>query len=146
MDNHKIKNIVFDIHETKEDYFGLLQKNDIFFMCSLSIGDKLIYEGGMFFEVFEEMLRKSGKYYPFCCTYCGESGCIGIFSPVKCVHIRDEIVLLFREPLSEVCNICNNACDFSEKLFCPENLHCYRAYRLKKQQFADAVQKINDFF
>ena len=72
---------------------------------------KFLGADGLEFGVFADMLEQAGDYFPFCCSYCGESGCDNIFAPIRCFHKADEIILVLREPLQEQCLVCEKESD-----------------------------------
>ena len=146
MSKHELETIEFSIEPYSPNYtayFGITEINGKKYCNKCSINGKIIASDGIYFEIFADMLNRPGDYYPFCCSYCGESGCASIFVPVRCFHKADEIILVIREPLQEHCLFCEKEsdCKFGGDEFMCDMAHpVYRAHRFSKNQMRQALE------
>ena len=148
MEKHPVEKIKFFMEPSKHwgDY-GMSRINGQSYRHGFSINGERFTNDGLEFGTFRSMLEKPGDYFPFCCSYCGVSGCDGIFVPIRCLHSGDEIILIIREPMWDVCNSCeyNDECenqDGNEALMCPNYHVRYRAHRVKKEQMREALDEL----
>lgn len=147
MEKHPIETIAFVKSPVPVDVdYGGSYIGGKSYIHYFTLDGKTISGDGMDFGPFYDMLEKPGDYWPFCCRYCGVSECVGIFMPIRCLHHGDEIILIIREPLSE---ICGSWCDEYEEckydgdeLLCPRYHVKYRAHRVKKAQMRAALEDL----
>ena len=146
MKEHPIEKIAFDKRDAKlkMDYGGSRVNGRSYRHC-FTLDGKLFANDGMHFGPFRDMLEKPGDYWPFCCSLCGESGCDGIFAPIRCLHHGDEIILIIREPMWDSCDSCKYECQNprdGDEFFCPHYHVKYRAHRVKKAQMRAALEEL----
>ena len=144
MSKHELETIEFSIEPYSPNdtaYFGITEINGKKYCNKCSINGKIIASDGIYFEIFADMLNRPGDYFPFCCSYCGDSGCANIFVPVRCFHKADEIILVIREPLQEECIFCEKYEKCQSSVFmCGEAHPIYRAHRFSKKQMRQALE------
>ena len=132
--------------------WGATVKDGVEYMHAIHIDDELIWGDGVDLSDFEAMLKAPGDYWPFFCSYCGIPGCAGIFSPVRCFHKDDLLILVVRRPLQDVsCDICEDSghCAMEKNrdyYDCPKCRPHYRAYRIRKEQLRQQLQALKSEF
>lgn len=142
MEKHPLEVIDFFMEPRNvAGYYGVSCINGQYYWHGFSIGDKQFRSDGLEFGTFWSMLEKPGDYFPFCCSFCGVSGCDGIFVPIRCLHSGDEIILIIREPMEDSCNFCEHRDGCGTEL-CPDYHVKYHAYRVKKAQMRAALEAV----
>ncbi len=131
--------------------YGATVKDGVKYMHAVHIDDEFIWGDGVDLSDFEAMLEASGDYWPFFCSYCGEPGCAGIFSPVRCFHKDDLLILVVRRPLLNTCDFCDDSdqCAMEkngDSYDCPKCRPHYRAYRIRKEQLREQLQALKSEF
>ena len=110
MSSHELEIIEFFIEPIKGSalgaYYGVTEIDCKTYWNRYCINGKFLGADGLEFGTFAEMLENPGDYFPFCCSYCGVSGCDNIFAPIRCFHKADEIILVIRDPLQCQCLFC----------------------------------------
>ena len=148
MEKHPIEKIAFAKEPSRSAMnYGGSCVNGKYYWHYFTLDGKKFSGDGMEFGPFYDMLEKPGDYFPFCCSYCGVSGCDGIFVPIRCIHNGDEIVLIIREPMAENCSpFCDeyDGCKLtrSDVILCPLYHVKYRAHRVKKAQMREALAEL----
>lgn len=152
MEKHPIEMIAFAKREVTSSplsmYYGVTSIGDKIYMHYFTLDGKEIAADGMYFKPFYEMLEKPGDYFPFCCSFCGVSGCDGIFVPIRCLHHGDEVILIIREPLWENCTPSCDGYEYpgcennDDRVLCPHYHVKYRAHRVKKAQMRAALEEL----
>lgn len=151
MKKHELETIVFSIKPVTSSplttLYGVTEINGKDYWNQCYINGEHLGSDGMEFSEFEDMLKKPGNYFPFCCSYCGIPECSNIFIPIRCFHKADEIILVIREPLTDQCQTCDcfmeKSCKFDyDKFFCSMPPPIYRAHRFSKSQMQDALQRV----
>ena len=135
-------------------YFGATIKDGVEYVHHVYINDKHIWSDGVEIYEFENMLTAPGDYWPFCCSYCGEPGCNGILTPVRCFHKGDDqLVLVIREPLQDNCYICDlyeGGCKAKssdpEYIDCPHRRGLYHAYCIEKESLRRQLLALHEKF
>lgn len=143
MEKHQLETIKFSVKPSSGgDSYGITMINGRIYRNQCSINDEFLGVDGLIFDVFAEMLEKPGDYWPFCCSYCGISGCDSIFVPIRCFHKEDEVILVIRDPLQEECVFCkkHRECDISSPFTCDMAHPVYRAHRFSKEQMRQALE------
>ncbi len=131
--------------------YGATHKDGVEYVHSVYINDEYIWSDGVYLSDFEKMLTTPGDYWPFCCSYCGIPEDVNIFSPVRCRHKGDLLVLLIRRPLQDKCLTCSNqeGCSFLEngaEYDCPQFRSRFRAYCIKKEQLRQQLDELKKEF
>ena len=145
MSNHELEIIEFFIKPIKNPaisaYYGITKIDGKTYLNKCCINGKELASDGLYFKEFTNMLATPGDYFPFCCSYCGDSGCANIFVPIRCFHKQDEIVLVIREPSQEECIFCEKYEKCQSGVFmCGEAHPIYRAHRFSKKQMRQALE------
>lgn len=127
-------------------YYGATVKDGVEYMHRVCINDEFIWCDGVDFDAFAEMLKAPGDYWPFFCSYCGVPECDNVFSPVRCLHHDDQLILIIRRPLQEGCFSCGefDDCKVRDERDCPKYHFRYQAYRIAREQLREqlvALQK-----
>lgn len=131
--------------------YGATVKDGVYYSHLVYINDECIWGDGVSIADFEAMLEKPGDYWPFFCSYCGEPADAGIFFPIRCFHRGDQLVLVIRDPLQDVCVSCDEYSDCplgeSDSAYeCPKRSPLYHAHIIQKEQLRQQLFELRKEF